>query len=271
MPFAYAMAALITGDLSARWVEHADRVAVFSFIFLTIGMVLGAVWAYVVLGWGGFWAWDAVENASFMSWLTAIAMIHSFTLYRRRGAFKRWSLFAATITFIFVVLGTFITRSGLVQSVHAFAEDAVSTYFFLGIMVAAALAFLLLLLYRNASLAEDDEIESLVLQERIVLHHQPGLHRGRVPGGLPHRVELAAHLAAARRAGGSRPGSTTRWPVRRRLCSASSWACARCWAGARPMEPRSGATSASRPSPASWCSRCSRSTSCSSSCPPTTP
>lgn len=161
VPFAYAIAALITGDLSPRWVEHADRIAVFSFIFLTIGMVLGAVWAYVVLGWGGFWAWDAVENASFMSWLTAIAMIHSFTLYRRRGVFKRWSLFAATITFIFVVLGTFITRSGLVQSVHAFAEDPVSTYFFLGIMVVAALAFLLLMLYRNASLAEDDEIESL--------------------------------------------------------------------------------------------------------------
>ena len=162
VPFAYAIGALVTGDLSARWVEHADRAAVFSFIFLTIGMVLGAVWAYVVLGWGGFWAWDAVENASFMSWLTAIAMIHSFTLYRRRGVFRRWSLFAATITFIFVVLGTFITRSGLVQSVHAFADDPVSTYFFLGIMIAAALAFLLLLLYRNAALTEDDEIESLV-------------------------------------------------------------------------------------------------------------
>lgn len=161
VPFAYAIAALITGDLSARWVEHADRVAVFSFIFLTIGMVLGAVWAYVVLGWGGFWAWDAVENASFMSWLTAIAMIHSFTLYRRRGVFRRWSLFAATITFIFVVLGTFITRSGLVQSVHAFAEDPVSTYFFLGIMISAGLAFLLLMLYRSASLTEEDEIESL--------------------------------------------------------------------------------------------------------------
>lgn len=162
VPFAYGIAALITGDLSARWVEHADRAAVFSFIFLTIGMVLGAVWAYVVLGWGGFWAWDAVENASFMSWLTAIAMIHSFTLYRRRGVFKRWSIFSATITFIFVVLGTFITRSGLVQSVHAFAEDPVSTYFFLGTMVAAALVSLLLMLYRNASFAEEDEIESLV-------------------------------------------------------------------------------------------------------------
>ena len=163
IPFAYAMAALITGDFSARWVELADRVAVFGFIFLTIGMSLGAVWAYVVLGWGGFWAWDAVENASLFSWLTAVAMIHSFTMYRKHGCFKRWSMFAATITFIFVVLGTFITRSGLVQSVHAFAEDPVSTYFFLAIMVLAALAFLLGMLYRNGEIGEDDDqIESML-------------------------------------------------------------------------------------------------------------
>ena len=162
IPFAYAMAALITGDLSARWVELCDRMAVFGFIFLSIGMGLGAVWAYVVLGWGGFWAWDAVENASLMSWLTGVALIHSFTLYRKRGCFKRWSMFSATITFIFVVLGTFITRSGLVQSVHAFAEDPVSTYFFLGIMVAAGMAFLIGLLYRHGQMDDDDEIESLV-------------------------------------------------------------------------------------------------------------
>lgn len=162
IPFAYAMAALITGDTSSRWVELCDRMAVFSFIFLTIGMALGAVWAYVVLGWGGFWAWDAVENASLMSWLTSVAMIHSFTMYRRHNCFKRWSMFSATITFIFVVLGTFITRSGLVQSVHAFAQDPVSTYFFLGIMVAAGLSFLVGLLYRNAQIDDDDQIESLL-------------------------------------------------------------------------------------------------------------
>ena len=163
LPFAYAMASLIIGDLSARWVELCDRLAVFGFIFLSIGMGLGAVWAYVVLGWGGFWAWDAVENASLMSWLTCVAMIHSFTMYRKHGIFKRWSMFTATVTFIFVVLGTFITRSGLVQSVHAFAEDPVSTYFFLAIMVASGLAFLLGLLYRHGEIGEDDDqIESML-------------------------------------------------------------------------------------------------------------
>ena len=162
LPFAYAMASLITGDLSSRWVELTDRLAIFSFIFLTIGMSLGAVWAYVVLGWGGFWAWDAVENASLFSWLTSVAMIHSFTMYRKHGCFKRWSMVAATITFIFVVLGTFITRSGLVQSVHAFAQDQVSTYLFLAIMVVSGLAFLIALLYRNSEFDEEEEIESLV-------------------------------------------------------------------------------------------------------------
>lgn len=162
LPFAYAMAALICGDLSSRWVELADRLAIFAFIFLTIGMALGAVWAYVVLGWGGFWAWDAVENASLFSWLTSVAMIHSFTMYRKHGCFKKWSMFAATLTFIFVVLGTFITRSGLVQSVHAFAEDPVSTYFFLGIMVLAGLSFLIGLMYRHGSYEDDDEIESML-------------------------------------------------------------------------------------------------------------
>lgn len=161
VPFAFAMSALLTGDVSARWVELCDRCAVFAFIFLTVGMALGAVWAYVVLGWGGFWAWDAVENASLFSWLTSVAMIHSFTMYRKRGSFKRWSMTAATITFIFVVLGTFITRSGLVQSVHAFAEDPVSTYFFLGIMVAAGLAFAVGLVYRHGLFDEDEELESL--------------------------------------------------------------------------------------------------------------
>ena len=202
IPFAYAMAALIVDDTSSRWVELSDRMAVFAFIFLSIGMILGAVWAYVVLGWGGFWAWDAVENASLFSWLSCVALIHSFTMYRKRGCFKKWSLVAAAVTFIFVVLGTFITRSGLVQSVHAFAEDAVSTYFFLAIMVLAGLAFLLLLLYRYRSIDDTDEIESLVSKSGTYYLTNLVCIVGAGTGGLPHRVELAAHVDAAGRPGG---------------------------------------------------------------------
>ena len=128
IPFAYAMAALITGDVSARWVELSDRVAIFSFIFLTIGMALGAVWAYVVLGWGGFWAWDAVENASLFSWLSAVAMIHSFTMYRKRGCFKRWSMFAAVIARASELsdgsVSLYDSETGRLTEVGQLAEDA---------------------------------------------------------------------------------------------------------------------------------------------------
>ena len=161
VPFAYGIAALIVNDPSRRWVDACGRIALFSFIFLTVGIGLGAVWAYVVLGWGGYWGWDPVENASLLSWLTGVAMIHSFTVYRKRGIMKGWSLLTATLTFVCVVLGTFITRSGLVQSVHAFDSDPVSTYLFLAIMIAALAVLLVLWLARRGSFTEDDDIESM--------------------------------------------------------------------------------------------------------------
>lgn len=162
VPFAYAIAALVVDDPSRRWVDMCNRVALFSFIFLTAGIGLGAVWAYVVLGWGGYWGWDPVENASLLSWLTSVAMIHSFTVYRKRGIMKGWALLAATLTFVCVILGTFITRSGLVQSVHSFDEDPVSTYLFLFIMVAALLALAVLWARRRRSFVVDDDIDSIV-------------------------------------------------------------------------------------------------------------
>ena len=130
IPFAYAIAALIVNDPSKEWVVRSQRYALFSWLFLGIGIGLGAVWAYVVLGWGGYWGWDPVENASLLSWLVGVALIHSFTVYRQRGAFKRWSVMCACLTFSFVIVGTFISRSGLVQSVHAFEGDPVSLVLF---------------------------------------------------------------------------------------------------------------------------------------------
>ena len=161
IPFAYAMAALIVKDVSKTWVFLSERLTVFSWALLTIGIALGAVWAYVVLGWGGFWGWDPVENASLLSWLSSTAMLHSFSTYRQRSSYKTWSFVLAAASFIFVVMGTFITRSGIVQSVHAFAEDQVSTIIFLAIMLLVALLCAVLLVLRKDLVKEEDDIESL--------------------------------------------------------------------------------------------------------------
>lgn len=135
IPFSYAIAALIVNDATKAWVVRAQRYALFAWLMLGVGIGLGAVWAYVVLGWGGYWGWDPVENASLLAWLVGVALIHSFTVYRQRGAFKRWSIMCACLTFAFVVVGTFISRSGIVQSVHAFEGDPVSLTLFGALIV----------------------------------------------------------------------------------------------------------------------------------------
>ncbi len=142
VPFAYALAALLTGDDSRTWVDRVNGVTAFAWLFLGAGIGLGAVWAYVVLGWGGYWGWDPVENASLLSWLCCVALMHSFTVYRTHGAFKRWSVVAACLCFMFVIVGTFITRSGIVQSVHAFQGDPVSAWLFGTLIVVAGVAAL---------------------------------------------------------------------------------------------------------------------------------
>lgn len=168
IPFAYAIAALIANDDSARWVERATPYAMFSWLLLGVGIGLGAMWAYVVLGWGGYWGWDPVENASLLPWLVGVALIHSFTVYRQRGAFKRWSIMCACLTFAFVILGTFITRSGVVQSVHAFAGDPVSLVLFLALIVASVSAGVVGLIARRKTFGvacAGDEAESMLSKE----------------------------------------------------------------------------------------------------------
>ncbi|WP_165061810.1 heme lyase CcmF/NrfE family subunit [Adlercreutzia sp. ZJ154] len=151
IPFAYAISALIVNDDSDAWVCASTPYLMFSWLLLGAGIGLGAVWAYVVLGWGGYWGWDPVENASLLPWLVGVALIHSFTVYRQRGAFKRWSVMCACITFSFVVLGTFITRSGIVQSVHAFEGDSVSLVLFAVLIVASLAAGAVGLIVRHKS------------------------------------------------------------------------------------------------------------------------
>lgn len=169
IPFAFAIGALIVNDSSKEWVIRSQRYALFSWLFLGIGIGLGAVWAYVVLGWGGYWGWDPVENASLLSWIVGVALIHSFTVYRQRGAFKRWSVMCACLTFAFVIVGTFISRSGLVQSVHAFEGDPVSLVLFGVLIVASLVVGIVGLVIRRKSFGPsengNDEVESMVSRD----------------------------------------------------------------------------------------------------------
>jgi cytochrome c-type biogenesis protein CcmF len=165
IPFAFALAALFLGDGSKKWVDIVDRVSIFSWLMLGIGIGLGAIWAYVVLGWGGYWGWDPVENASLLPWLTGVGMLHSFTVYRRRGAFKKWAVMMSSVTFVLVLLGTFITRSGIIQSVHSFGEDPLSLWWFLGMMVLSLALPAFLLVTRGKPFAGADEFTSLMSKE----------------------------------------------------------------------------------------------------------
>jgi cytochrome c-type biogenesis protein CcmF len=168
IPFAFALAALFIGDGSKRWVELVDRIAVFSWLLLGIGIGLGAIWAYVVLGWGGYWAWDPVENASLLPWLTGVAMLHSFTVYRRREGFKRWAVMMSAVSFVLVLLGTWITRSGVLgegASVHTFGEDPWSLWLFLLMMIASLAVPAAFLYIRREQFASNDDFESLTSKE----------------------------------------------------------------------------------------------------------
>ncbi len=131
VPFVYALAALITNNHSGEWMQRSLRPTVVSWAFLTMGIAVGSIWAYSILGWGGYWGWDAVENASLLPWFASVALLHNFIVYRRRKLFARWTLFCACATFAFVALDAFITRSGVLGSIHAFTGDTVSLVLFL--------------------------------------------------------------------------------------------------------------------------------------------
>jgi len=165
VPFAFAMAALFVNDGSKEWVLRSDRITVFAWLFLALGNGIGAIWAYVVLGWGGYWAWDPVENASLIPQLTGIALLHAFTVYRKREGFKWWSVMMAAVTFAACILGTFIVRSGIIQSVHAFQEDLLSAWLFGFMMVLPIVLAAIGLWYRDAEFRNVDQFESLTSKE----------------------------------------------------------------------------------------------------------
>lgn len=168
IPFAFAVAALITGRLSDLWIRSTRRWTLFAWLFLGVGNLLGAQWAYVELGWGGYWAWDAVENASFMPWLVATAYLHSVMIQQRRGMLKVWNLSLILITFVLVIFGTFLTRSGVIDSVHSFGQSSIGTYF-LALIGVTLIGFIGLIIYRLPQLRGDHELDSLVSRESSFL------------------------------------------------------------------------------------------------------
>jgi len=168
IPYAFAMAALITGRTDDRWIRITRRWTLWAWLFLSCGLVLGSRWAYDVLGWGGFWGWDAVEIAAFMPWLTGTAFLHSVMIQEKRGMLKHWNMLLIILTYDLVIIGTFLTRSGILSSVHAFAQSPIGPYFFVFI-VFTLIASLGLILYRWDKFRSETQMTSLLSREALFL------------------------------------------------------------------------------------------------------
>ncbi len=168
VPFAFCLGALLSGQLTNEWIRLTRRWALVAWTFLTAGIVLGGYWAYIELGWGGFWAWDPVENASFLPWLTSTAFIHSVMVQERKNMLRMWNVWLMVTTYLLTVFGTFLTRSGIVQSVHAFASTDVGWVFLTYLVVMVAFT-LWLTLWRRKELRSDKKIESFWSREAFFL------------------------------------------------------------------------------------------------------
>ncbi len=168
VPFAFAIAALATGRVGDRWITLTRRWTIVAWYFLSLGLLIGGWWSYHVLGWGGYWAWDPVENAAFMPWLTGTAFLHSVMIQERRRMLKLWNIGLVIMTFSLTLFGTFLTRSGVIASVHAFTQGSIGVFFlsFLSLVVLASLG---LLAWRWDVLAAEGELDSVVSRESAFL------------------------------------------------------------------------------------------------------
>jgi cytochrome c-type biogenesis protein CcmF len=169
IPFAFGMAALITGLLDDSWLRAVRRWTMISWLFLTIGLGLGMIWAYEELGWGGYWMWDPVENAGLLPWFTATAFLHSVMVQERRGMLRIWNVTLVLLTFFLTLFGTFMTRSGIVQSVHAFGEDPELARMFTAFMVFMLVFGFGFVIYRLPLLRSRNELDSWVSREAAFL------------------------------------------------------------------------------------------------------
>src|SRR3954447_17445230 len=168
IPFAFAMAALLSRRLDTGWIHAIRKWTLVSWLFLSIGITLGMWWAYVELGWGGYWAWDPVENASFLPWLTMTAFLHSVMIQEKRGMLKRWNLGLIIGTFLLSIFDTFITRSGVISSVHSFTQSNVG-YFFLAFLAVSGILAFTLLYTRWPSLRAEVQLDSMLSREAAFL------------------------------------------------------------------------------------------------------
>ena len=168
IPFAFAMAALASGDLSSNWIKATRRWTLVAWLFLSLGLILGGRWAYDVLGWGGYWGWDPVENAAFLPWLIGTAFLHSVMIQEKRGMLKQWNMYLVIGTFSAVIFGTFATRSGLIESVHSFARSEIGfpMFAFWGIMTLISVG---LIIWRSSrgELRDEHEFANLLSREAL--------------------------------------------------------------------------------------------------------
>jgi cytochrome c-type biogenesis protein CcmF len=169
IPFAFGVAALLSGRLDARWLKITRGWTLLSWFFLSNGIIFGMRWAYEELGWGGYWFWDPVENASLLPWLSATAFLHSIQIQEKRGMLKIWNVGLVFLTFILTIFATFLTRSGLIEWVHTFAQELKIAYIFLAFMSLLTIAAIVLLLWRKDELVSDNQIQSFLSREAAFL------------------------------------------------------------------------------------------------------
>ena len=170
VPFAFAIAALLTRRLDAEWLAAVRRWTLFSWFFNTIGILLGMWWAYVELGWGGYWAWDPVENASLLPWLVNTAFLHSIMVQEKRGMLRKWNVTLVVSTFLLSIFGTFITRSGIISSVHSFAQSPVGNWF-AGFLILGIVVTAYLVTTRLKDLESKANLESMISREAAFLYN----------------------------------------------------------------------------------------------------
>jgi cytochrome c-type biogenesis protein CcmF len=170
VPYTFAMAALMANRLDDRWIRITRRWTLVAWLFLSLGLILGGRWAYDVLGWGGYWGWDPVENASFMPWLAGTAFLHSVMIQEKRDMFKMWNMFLIILTYSLVILGTFVVRSGVISSVHSFAQSAIGPLFF-GFIAVMFVFSAYWVSKRREALSSKNQLQSFLSREAAFLYN----------------------------------------------------------------------------------------------------